>query len=63
MMVWFGFFILWNINLRGLFNAEAILVVEKKWYYLTHNLWVYTILNGNSLNVNVIAHLAFELTY
>ena len=27
-MVWFGFFVLWHIELRGLFNAEVI-VVEK----------------------------------
>ena len=28
-MVWFDFFVLWHINLRGLFNAEAILLGEQ----------------------------------
>ena len=27
--------VLWYINLHGLFNAKAILVVGQKWYYLT----------------------------
>ena len=35
-LVWFGFFVLWHINLHGLFNTNAILV-EQLWYYLTHN--------------------------
>ena len=26
-----------NINLRGLFNAKAILIEEQKWYSLTHS--------------------------
>ena len=28
--IWFGFFVLWHINLHGLFNAKAILVEELK---------------------------------
>ena len=32
----FGFFVSWDINFRGLFDAEAILVEEEQEYYLTH---------------------------
>ena len=35
--VWLAFFILWYINLRGLFNAKVILEEEQQWYYLIHN--------------------------
>ena len=35
-MVGFSFFVLWHINVRGLFNAKANLV-EQQWYYLTNN--------------------------
>ena len=27
-MVWFGFFLLWHINFRGLFNTKALLVED-----------------------------------
>ena len=33
-----GFFVEWHGNLRGLFNAEAILEEEHQWYYLIHRL-------------------------
>ena len=44
-----GFFVLWYINLRGLFDARAILV-EEQWYYFMyrwedkkiHGSWVRT---------------------
>ena len=52
-------------NLCELFNAKVILV-EKQWYYLTHN-WrdqgVHTFLLGISLKVNIIARLQFEVAY
>ena len=37
-LVWFGFFVLWHINLHLLFNTTAILVEQQWWYYLTHSL-------------------------
>ena len=33
-LVWFGLVSLFNGNLRGLFNAKAILVEVQQWYYL-----------------------------
>ena len=35
---WFSFSIKWHIDLHGLFDAKAILVEERRWYYLTHSL-------------------------
>ena len=35
-LVWFGFFVLWHINVRGSFNASVILVRENQLLYLTH---------------------------
>ena len=32
----FDFFVLWHINICGLFNTKAILVEEQQKYYLTH---------------------------
>ena len=61
-----GFFVSWHMNLHGLFNAKAILVEEKQWYYLTH-IWiskgVHAFLKIISLKMNVIAWLEFELTF
>ena len=34
---WCGFFVLWHINLCGLFNVKAILIEKQLWYYLTDN--------------------------
>ena len=34
---WFRFFDQWYIKVRGLFNAEVILI-ERQWYYLTDSL-------------------------
>ena len=54
-----------SIFLR-LFTAKAILLVEQKWYYLTHS-WedngVHTFLKGICPKVNVIARLEYELAY
>ena len=36
-IVWFGFFVKWQIKLPGLFNAEANFIEERYWYYLTHS--------------------------
>ena len=60
----FGFFIQWHINLRGLFNAKAILLEEQRWCYLTHSRedkGVYIFSKGIGPKVNVIAQLEFEL--
>ena len=54
--VWFGSFVLWHINLYGLFNvkAKAILVKEKQWYYSTH-CWVHLLVHKNvKLDSNTI---------
>ena len=49
-----------------LFNAKAILLEEKLWYYLTHR-WedkgFHTFPKGICPKVNVIARLEYELTY
>ena len=61
-----GSFVYWHINLCGLINVKAILVEEQQWYSFTHSLGdkgVYTFPRGNSLKVNVAAHMVFELTY
>ena len=42
-----GFSVWWHINLRGLFNAKAILVEEKQWYYSTHS-W------GSTVRMNIV---------
>ena len=64
--VWFGFFVLWHVNLRGLFNAKSILVEEQYSYHLTHR-WSDEEINAFpmsiSLKVNVIAWLEFEFVY
>ena len=55
----FGFFLEWHINLRGLFNAKSILVIEEQWYYLTYCLRdkeVHTFPKG-------ISTIVFELVY
>ena len=60
------FFVLWYINLCGLFNTNSILVKGQNWSYITHTLvdkGVYTASKVISLKVNVIARLDFELTY
>ena len=50
----------------GYFNAEAILLEEQSWYYLTHS-WedkgVHTFPKGICPKVNVIAWLEYELAY
>ena len=45
------------INLRGLFNAEAIFLDEQQWCYLTHS-W-----DDKSKCLNAIARLDFELAH
>ena len=64
-VVWFGLFFWWYINLCRLFNAKAILLKEQSWYYLTHS-WedkrVHNFLKGICPKVNIIAWLEFELT-
>ena len=64
-LVWFGFFVEWHIILRGLFDAQTILV-EQLWYYSCE--WVgdkgvHTIPADINLNVNLIAQRKFEPTY
>ena len=53
-------------TLFRLFNAEAILLEEQYWYYLTHS-WedkgVYTFPKGICPKVNVIARPEYELAY
>ena len=53
-------------NLRGLFNANVILLEEQQWFYLTHS-WedkgVHTFPKGICPKVNMIARLEFELVY
>ena len=50
-----------------LLNAEASLVDEQHWYYLTHSCEgdnrVYTFSNGISYKKNIIERLDFELAY
>ena len=58
-MVWFGFFVWWHINLYRLFNAKTILTEEQLWYYLTFS-WKD---KGICPKVNVIARLEYELAY
>ena len=56
----------WHINVRGLFNAEAILIEEQWLYYLTHWLWnkgVHAFPKGISPKVKVWAWLKFDLSY
>ena len=59
-------FFLWHINIRGLFNAKAILREVQQWCYLTHS-WedkvVHTFPTVIFLKVNVIAQLEIELAY
>ena len=59
-------FILWHINLRGVFNAKAILLEEQQWSYLTH-CWedkgVRTFPNGICPKAIVITRVEFELAY
>ena len=66
MLVWFGFFVWWHINLCRLFNAKAIILKEQLWYYLIYS-WedkrVHTFSKGICPKVNLIAWLEFELTY
>ena len=54
------------IALFRLFNAEAILLEEQLWYYLTH-CWedkgVHTFPEGICPKVNVIARLEYELVH
>ena len=58
-----GFFVLWHINLRGLFNAQVILVEEQYWSYLTPDNWnLYPFLRDINSKVNIILWLKFELT-
>ena len=56
----------WHINRCSLFNAEAILLEQQSWYYLTHS-WedkgVHTFPKGNFPEVNIIARLEYELAY
>ena len=65
-LVWFGLFAEWHINLCRLFNAKAIFLEEQQWYHLTHS-WedkgVHTFPKGICSNVNVIVRLKFELSY
>ena len=54
------------MNLHGLFNAKAIPLEERQWFYLTHsweNKGVHTFPKGICPKVNVIAQLEFELIY
>ena len=61
---WFGTFIKWHINFRGLFNTKSILVEEQQWYDLTY-IWddkqVDSFFKGIGPKVNVIERLLFEL--
>ena len=67
-IVWFGLVSLFNgiSTLFRLFNAEAILLEEQEWYYLTHS-WedkgVHTFPKGICPRVNVIARLEYKLMY
>ena len=63
-----GFLSLFNgiSTLYWLFNAKAILLEKRGWYYLTHS-WedkrVHTFPKGICPKVNVIARLEYELAY
>ena len=62
----FGFFFLWQINLRGLVNARAILVEGQWLYHHIYSWWnkgVHAFPWGINLKVNVIPWLEFELAY
>ena len=67
--LWLSFFVLWNINLRGLFNTKTIPVKEQLWYYLTplhikeDKRGVIAFSGGITLKVNAIVQLEFELVY
>ena len=50
-MIWFDFFVLWHINIRGLFNAEAILFGTTSF------------LKGITPKVDTIKRLDFEFTH
>ena len=64
--IWYGFFVKWHINFRGLFNVKAIIEEEQLWYYFIYS-WeekkVYTFPESISPKVNVILQLDFELSY
>ena len=45
-----GFFVQWCVNLRRLFNAQAILEEEQQWCYLTHSWWVGEDKGGSNLS-------------
>ena len=59
-------FLSWYINLRGLFNAKDIILVEQKCCYLSH-CWedkgVHTFPKDICPKVSLIARLEFELAY
>ena len=62
-LVWFGFFVWWHINLYRVFNAKDIHLDEQ---YLTHRWedeWVHTFPNGICPKLNVLKRLEFELAY
>ena len=66
LMVWFGFFVKWQINLRMLFNAKTMFVGEHFRYDLTHrtgNKRIHTLLKAISPRVRIRARLEFELAY
>ena len=54
---WFVFFVQWNINLRGLFNAKAIIVEEqyKLSYSSIADARVHIFVKGISPKVNLTA--------
>ena len=56
------FFIKWHINLRGLFNAKASLMVIIK-LIAEGDKVVHTFPEGISLKINVIVGLPFQLAY
>ena len=65
-VVWFNFFVEWNIKLHGLVNAKVI-CVEQSWHNLIHS-WVgdkgFQIFPKDiNLKVNIIVQLEFELAY
>ena len=63
---WRVFFIQWNINIRGLFNAKDNLTEKLQWYYLIHS-WrdreVHAFPKDVSPKMNEIEPLEFELAY
>ena len=67
-MVWFCLFVKWHIKFHGLFNAKTSIIEKKNISGIIYP-WakgleeVYSLPDGISPKMDVIARLEFELTY